>query len=469
MHTSRRKNKQLLVFCLSLLICAAALIALSLTAFAANEADFVPVLRFIASSDTHVTGAGDVRTERIGKMIRKTYEIADGDANYKPLDAVLVVGDLTEDGTPEQFEAFGQTFDSLLREETKLVAVVAKNHDGYTQDRDVIRTVCAALTGNEADFHVVLNGYHFIGISASADKLQHYDLKQLNWLNRQIAAAVKEDANKPVFVMHHEPTVETTYGSRLFDGWGVPYFGAVLRQYPQVVEICGHSHYPLSDPRSVWQGAYTAINTGAIKNAEFTVDELRSYHPADYDDIASYWIVEVNAENDLRLRGMDANAGEVLCDLLIRNPADPANRDFTPQKRKAASKAPAFAADAALITEPTDGGVKVTAPLAQSTDGMPVILYRVCAKNARGVPVAKGRTLAQFYRSDGANEAVLELNNLAEGTYTVLVTAENAYGKQSMPLQTTVTVAGNKGFDHLLDLIRQWFADVKDFFVHLFW
>ena len=32
-----------------------------------------------------------------------------------------------------------------------------------------------------------------------------------------------------------------------------------------------------------------------------------------------------------------------------------------------------------------------------------------------------------------------------------------------------MTVAGKKGLDHLLALIRQWFADLKDFFVHLFW
>lgn len=463
MHT-----RKLFACLLALLLCAAVFFAVPVTAGAAGEA-FVPVLRFVASSDTHVTGAGDVRTQRIEKMLGKAYAVAADDPDYQALDAVLVAGDLTEDGTPEQFEAFQNVFASGLRDGTKLLAVVAKNHDGYTQSRGEIRAVCEALTGNAADFHVVLNGFHFIGLSASANKALHYDAGQLNWLNRQLAAAVKENPNKPVFVMHHEPTVETVYGSFLFDGWGVPYFGAILMQYPQAVEICGHSHYPASDPRSVWQGAYTAINTGGLKNLEFTVDELRSYHPSDYYDVANCWIVEVNAQNDLRLRCIDVVSQTVLCESILKNPADKANRDFTPAKRKAASKAPAFAADAALTAVPAEGGVKVTAPLAQSTDGMPVILYRVCAKNALGVPVAKGRTLAQFYRSDGADEVTLELQNLAEGTYTLCVTAENAYGKQSAPLQTTVTVAGNKGFDHLLDLIRQWFADVKDFFVHLFW
>ncbi len=462
------RPRTLLALCLTLLLCTAVCFAAPPVA-AAADADFVPVLRFVAASDTHVETLEAERTQRIGKMLEKAYDVAAADPSYKALDAVLVVGDLTEDGTPAQFDAFRTAMNASLREGTRLLAVVAKNHDGYHQSRGGIRAICEALTGNGADFNVVLNGYHFIGVSASSDKNQHYDLGQLNWLNKQIAAAVKEDPNKPVFVMHHEPTVETTYGSRIYDGWGVPYFGAILRQYPQAVEICGHSHYPVSDPRSVWQGAYTAINTGAIMSMECTVDEMRAYHPKDAYSVGDYWIVEVDAQNNVRLRGMDANAKAVLCDYTLKNPADKQNRDFTPKKRKAASKAPVFAADAALRAEAVEGGVKVTAPLAQSTDGMPVILYRICAKNKLGVPVAKSWTLAPYYRADGPDEIELELNNLADGAYTLCVTAENAYGGQSKPIETSVTVNGKTGFDHLADLIRQWFADLKEFFVHLFW
>ena len=70
---------------------------------------------------------------------------------------------------------------------------------------------------------------------------------------------------------------------------------------------------------------------------------------------------------------------------------------------------------------------------------------------------------------DGADEVELTLKNLAAGTYTVSVVAENAYGKQSAPLQTTVTVTGKTGILHLFDLIGRWFADLKEFLSHLFW
>jgi hypothetical protein len=31
-----------------------------------------------------------------------------------------------------------------------------------------------------------------------------------------------------------------------------------------VVNFCGHSHSPLTDPRSIWQGDYTSLNTGSL-------------------------------------------------------------------------------------------------------------------------------------------------------------------------------------------------------------
>ena len=104
-----------------------------------------------------------------------------------------------------------------------------------------------------------------------------------------------------MFVTHHEHNIETVYGSSVYDGWGVPYFKAILNQYPQVVDFSGHSHFPLNDPRSVWQGKFTAIGTGAIYYSEFTVEGLRSYHPADSEQTATCWIVELNDKGDLHL------------------------------------------------------------------------------------------------------------------------------------------------------------------------
>ena len=443
--------------------------AVSAVAAAQETESFVPVMRFVASSDTHVRDTSDMTRDRIGKMMALAYAKADADPNYQKIDALLVAGDLTHDGTKTEFEKFQTAINAALRPETAFLAVVAKNHDGYELSREEMRAFYQQLSGNDADFHTVIGGFHFIGVSVSPNKAAHYDAKQLTWLKKQLDIAVADTPDKPVFVTHHEHNTETVYGSSVYEGWGVPYFKAILNRYPQVVDFSGHSHFPLNDPRSVWQGKFTAIGTGAIYYSEFTVEGLRCYHPADSEQTATCWIVEANAGGDLHLQGMDVEAGRLLCEYTLPNPADPANRDYTPKKQKAASKAPVFASDASITAAPTFGGCTVTAPAAQSADGMPIVLYRAAARDKLGVTVSKTWTMPQYYRAVEQNAIALDLQGLSAGDYTVTVVAETAYGVQSAPLTTTVHVDGETGFDYLLARIRLLFASIKDFFVHLFW
>ena len=430
----------LLILTLLATVTAFALPAFAEDAPAETADDFVPVLRFIAASDTHVRDDSDVTANRIGKMLELAYGISDADPNYTALDALLIAGDLTNDGTKTEFDKFANAVFGSLREGTRFIGVVAKNHDGYEMSRKELRAYYNSVSGNDADFHVVINGYHFIGISASPLDGVHYSTEQQKWLKQQLTEASKEDPNKPIFVTHHEHVRGTVYGSSLKEGWGMTYFTSILKQFPQVVDFSGHSHYPLNDPRSLWQGKFTAVGTGAIYYSEFHI-EGATYHPADSNDTATCWIVEVDADNRLRLRGMDVEAGVCLCEYVLDNPADPSNREYTPAKREAAAKAPVFAEGTELTVTPTANGCTVSVPAAASADGMPVTLYRVKATNKAGVTVAKSWTLPCYYRAVEQDTVELTLTGLFTGEYTVSVTAENAYGDVSAPVKATVNVA----------------------------
>ena len=451
----------LCVLCLLFGVCAFA-------AAAEENTPFVPVVRFIASSDTHVKGDDDVNMLRIGKMLDLAYSIAESDEQYQKLDALLVAGDLTNNGTQEEFERFWNAVSTGLRGDTKYLGVVAKNHDGWTVGREELHAMYSALTGATPDFHTVVNGYHFIGLSVSADKKHHYDKAQKQWLKEQLDAAVAEDPNKPVFVMHHEHNRGTVYGSSLYDGWGITHLKGILKKYPQVVDISGHSHYPLNDPRSIWQKEFTAIGTGAIYYAEVTTAGIRAYDPPDCKEVGTFWLVELDAQHNMHLRGYDVEAKEMLCEYTIKNPADPANRDYTPKKLKAAAVAPAFALDAELKVSPEFGKCTVQAPLARSVDGTPVVLYRAKAKNRFGYTVAKDWVLPSYYRAEMPDTVEFELDTLGAGTYSVTVTAETAYGVKSKPLETIVTVEGKKGFAHFFESVKKGFISTKEFFRQLF-
>lgn len=292
----------------------------------------------------------------------------------------------------------------------------------------------------------------------------HYSKKQLSWLREQLDKAVADTPDRPVFFIHHEHNRNTVYGSSTYDGWGVTFFNKILQDYPQVVDFSGHSHYPLNDPRSVWQGAYTAIGTGALFYAEFTIDADRAYKSPDCEACGTYWIVEVNAKGDVHLTGFDVDANKVLCEYTLPNPADPQNRPYTPENQQAASKAPAFAAGAALTAQETEKGkLTVTAPVAASTDGMPVVLYRVTLKNKLGLTLEKQWYLPRYYRANDRETAIpFAFSGLAKGSYTACVVAETAYGVQSKPLETTVRVDGANVFVVLFHLLARPFKLLID-------
>ena len=71
------------------------------------------------------------------------------------------------------------------------------------------------------------------------------------------------DTDKPFFYIQHPHLKNTCYGPW---AWGFDYGIATeaLSGYPNAIAFSGHSHYPLTDERSVWQGAFTSIGTASL-------------------------------------------------------------------------------------------------------------------------------------------------------------------------------------------------------------
>lgn len=402
----------------------------------ADDSDFVPVVRFVEMSDTHISAVGDVRCGRIQKILSMAYDDARQDPQYTTLDAAVFAGDLTDDGRVDEFIGFTGAVNSALRDETQLLAVVAKSHDGKTMDKKSL-SLYEQLTGVPSDYHYVIRGFHFIGISASKTKGEHYSEYQKTWLREQLAAAAADDPNKPIFVTHHEHVLNTVYGSSSLDGWGMDTFLDVLSDYPQVIDFSGHSHYPLNDPRSIWQGAFTAVGTGAVYYAEFTVDQETSVHPEQCKQIAQAWIVEADKENTIRLRGYDALTGTLLCTYYVHDPANADAREYTPAQQQAKASAPVFADGASLSVRRTGGSkYRVSFPAPQSTDGEIVFLYRVRVTDANGQETYKSYKVNNYWRGQCYDTVTMTVQ--AEKGSTVSVTAENAYGMRTAALTSQI-------------------------------
>lgn len=393
-----------------------------------DTSDFTPVMRFIISSDSHVGTMGDTQATRVEKMIKLGYEIAENDEEYNKLDAVLMAGDVSDSGTKMGLSSFKAAQDAVLKGDTKALSVIAKSHDSSSMGNAAAGEYFTSITGQSTDFHEVINGFHFIGISVSAIDGDHYSEYQREWLVEQLNEAVKDDPFKPIFVMHHEHVANTVYGGSDFDGWGVNYFADIFEKYPQIVHFSGHSHYPINDPRSIWQGEYTALGTGGLYYVELTVDDERCVHPDGHKKVASFWVVEVDANNRIRFRAVDLTAEEYLVEYNLSSPFE---RKYTPVQQMFKSRAPEFKEGTTLNVK----GNKVTFAAAQSKDNLPIFIYRAYAVDAEGNRTPVGKTLAEYYNYKVPEKVTIKLENLPEGDYMLEVVAENCYGMQSAPIR----------------------------------
>lgn len=398
-----------------------------------SDTEFIPVLRFTVASDSHIKAIGDAQCKKVRKTIRLGYEVAAQDEKYQNLDAAIFAGDLTNDGTAAQFTGFKASVDSVIKDGTKLLAVVAQNHDGYTMGKKSL-SFFSEISGLRTDYHYVINGFHFIGLSAGTIENEQYSDYQRVWLAEQLKEAAQDDPAKPIFVTHHEHVLNTVYGSSDFDGWGLDYFKDILEEYPQVVDFSGHSHYPLNDPRSVWQNEITAVGTGALTYVEFTVDDERKIHPDGNKNNAQCWLVEVDANNCVRLRGYDLTSDTWLCEYELKDVANKNARTYTQTQQIDTSTAPIFESGAAVSVKKS--GI-ISFPAAKSTDGKIVFLYRIKCFDGEGKELSSKWILNDYWHVPSKSNFTVSGVNLA-GVKTVTVTAENAYGMSSEPLTLNI-------------------------------
>lgn len=398
-----------------------------------STGDFEPQLRFVATSDTHIYALGDKGCTRIAKMINSAYEIAEKDSSYNRLDAVVFAGDITDDGTFTAFSAFAATTDKAIKGDTQRLAVVSKSHDGNTYDNEAL-DIFTSLTGQETDFHRVINGYHFIGISRAPEAGVHYSEAQVQWLDEELAKAVADAPLQPVFVFQHEHVLDTVFGSYTYDGWGMDTFKAVLEKYPQAVHISGHSHYPANDPRSIWQGTFTAIGDGGLAYYEFTVDDETSVHPDGYKSMTQALMVEVDALNRVRIRVLDVDAGEFVAEYLVDNVASPVKLKYNHDARRLLSQGPSFSDGAQLKTEKKLGKYNVIVPQAGvKSDDNKVYLYRISVTDKNGNEKYSAWELSGYYYADVPETVTFKNVPYADGD-NISVVAEDVWGNQSAAL-----------------------------------
>ena len=99
-------------------------------AVAAAEDDFVPVLRFMVTSDVHIRNDTDKINghEQLAKLYETVYDYAENDPVYDKLDAMFFIGDNTQTGSENQQTYFFNYLKEHTKEGTYALAAMG-NHE----------------------------------------------------------------------------------------------------------------------------------------------------------------------------------------------------------------------------------------------------------------------------------------------------------------------------------------------------
>ncbi|MBQ7924141.1 MAG: metallophosphoesterase [Clostridia bacterium] len=398
------------------------------------------------------------------------------------LDALISAGDNTQNGTAAEAQQFIETLktatsgsimgDHIAIDPTKTPVIAAHgNHDVYwsgCMDRETFyntydalgmykfdKDLDAAKSGNR---HVEVNGYHFLTVDIETYLPNENTLSATTetWLQSKLETISAENPGEPIFVISHSPAMNTIYGSILAEAgygditqddstaeWGASVaLDNILKNYPQVINISGHTHYASNHELSIMQTTYTSFTPGGCADLDANTDTAETQsampNPRTYSQSA---VLEVDVNNNVCITRIDNIKNTPIREQIIIPAPKADNSHLIPYSytRGETNSAPTFADGAAPSISVSGTTATVTYPKA-SDDDM-VYSYRITVKDAKGATLSTVTTLAPWIDypnlaniPDTLSYAFSGVSYTASDVGAIEVVAIDCWAKESAPL-----------------------------------
>ena len=381
------------------------------------------------------------------------------------VDAVMLCGDIANSGRTGELCRAGAAWDAVFPGgkapdgRTVEKVFIMGNHDFYDKGPDSNRRNLGGAW--RAAFHEewapvyskAVKGYVFIGA--------HWGHE------RETAAFVKANAEslglrdeRPFFYVQHPYPRNTLYfPGRWGDDRGA--VAAAFGSYSNAVVFSGHTHEPLTDERTIWQGAYTAIGAASLfyiyssssssceNGSTRKSGPVQQMPPLDFHSGKPCLVVRVFGDRIVCERWDVARGEKLGPDRVI--PLD-GSRPFAFEPRVAAAKPPEFPAGASVSLSEADGvdrrggkGRQLTLsfPAAPPSATSRVLQYEIRALASRdGVETAvlTNRVFSEAFflapeREPPTGRCVLAVSALPEDVEVrFAVRPVECFGKQGRPI-----------------------------------
>lgn len=432
-------------------------------------------LSLAAISDVHIEGSSDAYANKFTSALNQLkVKAAESDANG--IDGVMVVGDLIQRAEITMAQNFKALYEDVFKPTEVPMIYTIGNHDMNPKydwtPSTVAQSVAMANTFGDDYFktdidntmrnnyearHCVIGGYHILAVTPNGDQPITYSPNVITWLDQQLDAITKTDPNRYVIVLTHPMIYNTIYGSLLGEDGGVwtstlPNYWAtrvltgVLEKYPQVVSFHGHLHFPINDPRSLWQGKWTALGCGstrymAIEPAGWEGISNTPTVMNDANNFSQGYLVQFDVNGNMRIVKMDFFNNGTIGEPYVMQYPDAAGANLAKYNnvtRKAANQAPTMSTIEAKDVKDNEAA-SVTFAAGKDDE---FVHHYVITLSKGGNVVATKKILADFYLHPNTSEMksswTYGFGTLSEsGQYTVSVVAVDSWDAESAPVTAT--------------------------------
>ena len=384
------------------------------------------------------------------------------------LDTVLIAGDLTDGGAFAQITSFAEVMNEKLSDKGTPILFSIGNHDMMSSGNmssSTQRELYSAAYSADIDTgmtdancrHSVVNGIHFIQVSADAYKpgADHYAGKTRQWLKNSLDLAVADNPGMPIFVATHLPVEGTVFGSDAYFeqyattlSWASEDLEGLLSEYPQVVLVTGHTHYPQHAENSILQDKFTMVNVGTLNY--MVIDnwfENESSAPTGCAEHPSGMLFEVDKNGATRITRFDFSMRkEIGSAWVLDAPGTPnALKNYDRSRANLVNTFPVKDAAVTASGEGTRRALKLTFTSADSSDNR-VYYYQVDVKATNSSASKSLKFVTDFYLKPQAEKMKAKQSlNLGEytigATYTITVTPYNTWGVAGESQSTTITLS----------------------------
>lgn len=277
--------------------------------FAADKAPApgkLPLLQFGVVSDVHIALA------KGGKSISKNYQTDTFKATLARFrdagaDAVVIAGDIAHHGLGPELAEVGKAWYEIFPNDRapdgrKVERVfVTGNHDNGAgrakriySDKKVMKDNLISLNYQKwwdevfheewkSSFMKTVKGYSFAGfnwmIGDCRGKDEKFNAEIADWYAKNGRLL---DPSRPFFHVQHPHPKGTVHGPNV---WGQDngMSTKALMAHPNAIAFSGHSHISVTDERSIWQGGFTSVGCGTLRNVSLAMPGLCS-RPEGYEN-----------------------------------------------------------------------------------------------------------------------------------------------------------------------------------------